>query len=135
MKRESGFTLIELLIVVVIIVALAATIIPLVIQFAGRGVEGSRAAEEATVQTAVDAYMTEHNLIALTTPLVDAVIDADLDTEMRFGSVAVDDPGHPDGEFHHMVDYIRDLPTECEYDVVSSGLVTQQVEAENTCAP
>ena len=38
---EKGFTLIELLVVVGIIVALAAVIVPLVIQFSGRGDNGA----------------------------------------------------------------------------------------------
>ncbi|MCI0811046.1 MAG: prepilin-type N-terminal cleavage/methylation domain-containing protein, partial [Chloroflexi bacterium] len=36
-EDQKGFTLIELLVVVGIIVALAAVIVPLVIQFSGRG--------------------------------------------------------------------------------------------------
>ena len=56
---QNGFTLIELLIVVGIIVALAAVIIPLVIQFSDKGQEGSRAAEAEGVQTAIDVMMTD----------------------------------------------------------------------------
>ncbi len=46
-EEQKGFTLIELLVVVGIIVALAAVIVPLVIQFAGKGDEGAQANEAA----------------------------------------------------------------------------------------
>ena len=54
---ESGFTLIEMLIVVGIIVALAAAIVPQVVQFGGKGEEGTKATELQTVQTAIDNAM------------------------------------------------------------------------------
>ena len=41
-EDQKGFTLIELLVVVGIIVALAAVIVRLVVQFAGRGDTGAR---------------------------------------------------------------------------------------------
>jgi len=44
-EDQKGFTLIELLVVVGIIVALAAVIVPLVIQFSGRGDTGAANAE------------------------------------------------------------------------------------------
>ena len=40
-ESQKGFTLIELLVVVGIIVALAAVIVPLVVQFSGRGDAGA----------------------------------------------------------------------------------------------
>ena len=40
-EDQKGFTLIELLVVVGIIVALAAVIVPMVIQFSGRGDAGA----------------------------------------------------------------------------------------------
>ena len=58
-KRQAGFTLVELLVVVGIIVALGAVIVPNVIQFASSGEEGARTAEAASVQSAIDTYMTE----------------------------------------------------------------------------
>ena len=54
---ESGFTLIEMLIVVGIIVALAAAIVPQVVQFGGKGEEGQKSSELSAVQTAMDNAM------------------------------------------------------------------------------
>ncbi len=59
MKGEKGFTLIEMLVVIGIIIALAAVIIPLVLQFAGKGEEGARSAEFDSVQTGIDAMMAD----------------------------------------------------------------------------
>ena len=65
-KSQAGFTLVELLVVVAIIVALAAIIVPLVIQFAGSGDEGSAAGTLDTVQTSLDAGMANLLLDTLT---------------------------------------------------------------------
>ncbi len=66
MNTQRGFTLIELLVVVAIIVAIAAAIIPLVLQFAGRGEDAAKATELDSVQTAIDAMMTVEFLFELT---------------------------------------------------------------------
>ncbi len=58
-KNQAGFTLVELLVVVGIIVALGAVIVPNVIQFAGEGTAGAQASEAASLQTALDTYMAD----------------------------------------------------------------------------
>ena len=63
---ESGFTLIEMLIVVGIIVALAAAIVPQVIKFGGEGAEGKKSAEVAAVQVAMDAMMADVGISTVT---------------------------------------------------------------------
>ena len=63
---ESGFTLVELLVVVGIIVALAAVIIPNVATFAGKGDEGAKAAERDNIQSAIDTFMTDTSVTAVT---------------------------------------------------------------------
>ena len=63
---DSGFTLVELLVVVGIIVALAAVIIPNVASFANRGETGAQAAEFDNVQAAMDAMMADTSITAVT---------------------------------------------------------------------
>lgn len=67
-KSETGFTLVELLVVVGIIVALAAVIIPNVAKFTSKGTEGANAAEQETVQTAFDTLMADAGLGAIDAP-------------------------------------------------------------------
>ena len=64
-NSESGFTLIEMLIVVGIIVALAAAIIPQVVQFADRGTTGAKSAEQATMAVAIQNLMVDEGRTAI----------------------------------------------------------------------
>jgi prepilin-type N-terminal cleavage/methylation domain-containing protein len=64
-KDQKGFTLIELLVVEGIIVALAAVIVPLVIQFSGRGDTGAAKAEWDSIQSAIDTMMADNALTAV----------------------------------------------------------------------
>jgi len=63
---QNGFTLIKLLVVVGIIVALAAVIVPLVIQFSGRGDTGAASAEWDSIQSAIATMMADQTLTAVT---------------------------------------------------------------------
>ena len=65
-KDRRGFTLIEMLVVVGIIVALAAIIVPLVIKFADSGEVAAQAGEVETVQTAIQSLMVDNDLSAVT---------------------------------------------------------------------
>ena len=60
--EESGFTLIEMLIVVGIIVALAAAIVPQIVQFGDKGTTGAKDAEKSGVQAAMDTMITDKDL-------------------------------------------------------------------------
>lgn len=89
-KAESGFTLVELLVVVAIIIALAAVIIPSVASFADKGDEGAKAAEQDNVQTAIDTYMADNGTTTVTanstTATNDMSVDPDLSTFLRKSS-------------------------------------------------
>ena len=65
-KDQRGFTLIEMLVVVGIIVALAAIVVPLVISFAGSGEAAAQAGEVETAQTAIQSLMVDNDLSAVT---------------------------------------------------------------------
>ena len=83
---KRGFTLVELLIVVGIIVALAAVIVPNVVQFGGKGTEGARASELSTVQTAMDTMLADKNITAVTAT---TAAPADFSSTIGTGSAAL----------------------------------------------
>lgn len=64
--REAGFTLVELLVVVGIIVALAAVIIPNVASFSDKGELGGTRAEAMNVQNAMDNMMAYQGIASVT---------------------------------------------------------------------
>ena len=65
-KNQKGFTLVELLVVVAIIVALAAVVVPMTVQFTAKAEEGAAAGELDTVQTVMDAAMADQLKLVVT---------------------------------------------------------------------
>ena len=65
-RSQKGFTLVELLVVVGIIVALAAVIVPSVVVFSGKGDEGAKAAESESIQVAMDTMMADQGISGVT---------------------------------------------------------------------
>ncbi|MCH8224276.1 MAG: type II secretion system protein [Chloroflexi bacterium] len=82
-KSQKGFTLIEMLVVVGIIVALAAVIVPTVIKFSGSGEEGAKKSEFDNVQAAIDLMITDKNLTSVNDNLTTA---AAITSTTDFGS-------------------------------------------------
>ena len=66
---QKGFTLIELLIVVAILGALAAIVIPNVGRFIGQGEAEAKGTEFANIQSAVIAMMVDNELATLPDPV------------------------------------------------------------------
>ena len=64
-EDQRGFTLIEMVVVIGIIVALAAVIVPLVIQFSGSGAEAAQDAEWDAVQTSIDTMMADNEMFTV----------------------------------------------------------------------
>lgn len=65
-EDQQGFTLIELLVVIGIIVALAAVMVPMIIQFSGEGAEAAENREWDTVQTLIDLMMADNEMTSVT---------------------------------------------------------------------
>ena len=126
-EGQKGFTLIELLIVVGIIVALAAVIIPLVIQFADKGDEGTASAELATLQNGIDAMMTENNM-----PLLANYNENDGGN----ASLHLDGAEDYTGTGDLLSNYVRDIVrSKCMYWVEDNGVVEQDNAVNGHCPP
>ena len=121
-EDQKGFTLIELLVVVGIIVALAAVIVPLVIQFSGRGDTGAANAQWDAIQSAVDTMMADNALTAVTAGGSAAFITDSFDFDAGSGT-------------QNLSSYLRDASTTYCYAWAASGRILTQVTATNptTC--
>ncbi|MCI0438584.1 MAG: type II secretion system GspH family protein [Chloroflexi bacterium] len=116
-KNQAGFTLVELLVVVGIIVALGAVIVPNVIQFADEGTTGAQASEASSLQTAIDTYMADQ-----TPPLI-ALPAADYPAALANGSNDFSAAGVLDLTTGN---YLRNATTQFWYCWNDTGLITQQ---------
>ena len=115
-EDQKGFTLIELLVVVGIIVALAAVIVPLVIQFSGRGETGAANAEWDAIQSAIDTMMADNALTAVAAGASAAFITDSFDFDAGSGT-------------QNLSAYLRDTSTTYCYTWAASGRILTQVEA------
>ena len=120
-EDQKGFTLIELLVVVGIIVALAAVIVPLVIQFSGRGEIGAANAEWDAIQSAIDTMMIDNAMTAVTAGSSAAFITDSIDFDGGSGT-------------QNLSAYLRDASTTFCYTWAASGLILTQVAASGSPA-
>ena len=115
-RQQAGFTLVELLVVVGIIVALAAVIIPNVASFTGKGDEGSAKSETDNVQAAMDNMMADKGVTSVTASVAGPGTNAF--SALPTGGAGVEALGPTGGG------YLRSDTTEWTYCWDTTGLVT-----------
>ncbi len=120
-EDQRGFTLIELLVVVGIIVALAAVIVPLVVQFSGRGDEGAAAAEWDAIQSSIDTMMADTSMTTVTAGASAAFITDSIDFDAGVGT-------------QNLATYLRDPSTSFCYTWATTGRILTQVAAAGSPA-
>jgi len=120
-EDQKGFTLIELLVVVGIIVALAAVIVPLVIQFSGRGDTGAATAEWDAIQSAIDTMMVDNALTTVTAETDASFITDTFDFDAGTGT-------------QNLSEYLRSTSTAYCYTWAASGRILTQVSSAGSPA-
>ena len=106
-KGQRGFTLVELLVVIGIIGALAAVVIPNVSRFAGSGDTAANQTELQTVQAAIDLYMADNSATS---------VPEQAATNNMVTSTPALNPN-----------YVRQTTTRCSYAWTTAGVVTQSL--------
>ena len=122
-RNQQGFTLVEMLVVIGIIVALAAVIVPLVIQFAGDGAEAAENAEWDAVQTSIDTMMADKEMTTVGPSSASTRITDTLDWDAGSGTQTLSA-------------YTRDPDTTFCYQWADTGMLTAQFKLndDNSCS-
>ena len=122
-RNQKGFTLVEMLVVIGIIVALAAVIVPLVIQFSGDGAQAAENAEWDAVQTSLDTMMADNEMTAVSSQSTSTRISDTLDWDAGSSTQT-------------LAEYIRDASTNFCYQWASTGRLTAQfkLNSDNSCS-
>ena len=121
-QDQRGFTLIEMVVVIGIIVALAAVIVPLVIQFSGSGAAAAQDAEWDTVQTTIDTMMADNEMTTVTA------------SSTLVGTQITDTGTHFDAT-QTIAAYTRDANTNYCYRWDSSGRLLFQYALDTSTTP
>jgi prepilin-type N-terminal cleavage/methylation domain-containing protein len=110
-KNQRGFTLVELVVVLGIMAALAAVVVPVVARFAGRGDTEANSTERQTVQAAFDLYMSDNGRTTITASGTSTTVWSTVDPGTTGTNMY---PG-----------YLRQSATKCGYTWVADGTITQ----------
>ena len=127
-QNQRGFTLIEMVVVIGIIVALAAVIVPLVIKFSGTGAAAAQAAEWDAVQTSIDTMMADEQMLTIAPSTAVTRITDTLNFKDT-GSTA-----QPNSAYD-LSKYTRDASTNYCYEWLGSGRLTSQYKLDTTTTP
>ena len=128
LKGQRGFTLIELLVAVGIVAIIAGVAIPMVTRFIGTAEQSAEVAELTTVQTAVDAMMTDKLLADLGPTNCTALVET-IPTNDMAAFPCSDVVLAPTGEQPYI--RVEGNHTDCYYTAAIDGTVTQL----STCTP
>ena len=110
--------------VVGIIVALAAVIVPSVVVFSGKGDEGAKAAESETIQTAMDTLLADEGITSVT-----GISSGGTATQVWTAL-----PANPGLNNKFLANYLRENTTSFFYCYDGTGKVTQQAATAITCS-
>ncbi len=123
-RNRAGFTLVEMLVVVAIIVALAAVIVPTVTILLDQGEEGAKDAELQALQTAVDSMMVGEGLTSV-------VPSNEVDGGPTFRDFRTVD-FNPDAAETLLTLYMRDDVTQFCYTWDGDGKIASQADPAGT---
>ena len=121
-SSQKGYTLIEMVVVIGIVVALAAVVVPLVIRFSGAGALAAEAAEWDAVQSAVDTMMTDNQLSTVSASTGSTRIADNLDWDASSATVS-------------LAAYTRDTITNYCYEWAATGRIIAQYQLDTSTDP
>jgi prepilin-type N-terminal cleavage/methylation domain-containing protein len=114
-KNQKGFTLVELVVVLGIMAALAAVVVPVVARFAGKGDTEANKTEVKMVQAAFDLYMSDNARTTIT------------GSSTSTNAWSTVDPASVSKTMYPT--YLRQSTTKCSYTWAADGTVTRVVNA------
>ena len=110
-KEEAGFSLMEIIVAIGIMAAIAAITVPLVTRFTSTGESGAKTSENESVNTALEGYMAESGLSA---------VSAQANTQSMSGTV--------------LTGFLKTNTTTYCYSWTTAGVITQSADKASVTA-